>query len=259
LPVSVEISGLLERRLRRLVDLGLYSSVSEAVRDAIRMLFEKLDLKALALELYTTREASLGYVVEFSGETYDSLLDYMLSRGVMPILGCTNPGEIRVLEDNVLVDPLTIHVIYKSYLVDLASKLNDSGLKFYTPSILQPQIQVLEAIRARRGLSYRSFINYVEIAIQEEESYGRILISPIERALISYARSEGLILLSDDVRVRSYASRVGVTALSSLSIIETYISRFGKLGNVEEVIMSLKAIPIIVPREVEEKWLGITQ
>jgi Arc/MetJ-type ribon-helix-helix transcriptional regulator len=52
-PVSVEISGLLERRLRRLVDLGLYSSVSEAVRDAIRMLFERLDLKSLALELYT--------------------------------------------------------------------------------------------------------------------------------------------------------------------------------------------------------------
>jgi metal-responsive CopG/Arc/MetJ family transcriptional regulator len=67
LPVSVEISGLLERRLRRLVDLGLYSSVSEAVRDAVRALFERLDLRALALELYTVREASLGYVVVSPG------------------------------------------------------------------------------------------------------------------------------------------------------------------------------------------------
>ncbi len=259
MPVSVEIAGLLERRLRRLVDLGLYSSVSEAVRDAIRMLFERLDLKALALELYTSRDASLGYVVEFSGESLEALIDYMISRGIPPVIGCIDPVEVRVLEGPVIVDPLTVHVVYKSYLADLALKLSDSGLKFYAPSTLEPQIQVLTAIRARRGLNTRSFIEYVEVNVQEEESHGRILLTPLERALISYARSEGLTLLSDDVRVRSHASKLGVKALSSLSIVETFIDRFGRPGNIEEILMSLKAIPVIVPREVEERWLGITR
>lgn len=258
MPVSVEITGLLERRLRRLVDLGLYSSVSEAVRDAIRLLLEKLDLKALALDLYTTREASLSYVVEFSGETYDSMIDYMLSRGIPPVIGSTSPDDVGVLEGPVVVDPLTVYVMYKSYLVDLALKLNDGGLKFYTPLAMEPHIQVLEAIRARGGLSSRSFIDYVDVYVEEEELYTRTLIAPVERALVSYARSEGLTLLSDDVRVRAYASRLGVKALSSLSIVETYTARYGKPHNVEEVVLSLKAIPVIIPREVEDRWLGIT-
>jgi Arc/MetJ-type ribon-helix-helix transcriptional regulator len=259
LPVSVEISGLLERRLRRLVDLGLYSSVSEAVRDAVRALFERLDLRALALELYTVREASLGYVVEFSGETFEGIIDYMLSRGVPPVIGALNPVDIGVLGGPVLLDPLTVHVIYKSYLADMALKLNDSGLKFYAPHVAAPQVQVLEAIRARRGLNSRFFIEYVEVNVGEEESYGRILVTPLERALVDYARSEGLTLLSDDVRVRSYALRYGVKTLSSLSIAETYITMFGKPPNIEDALMSLKAIPLIIPREVEERWLGITR
>ena len=259
MPVSVEISGLLERRLRRLVDLGLYSSVSEAVRDAVRALFERLDLRALALELYTVREASLGYVVEFSGETFEGIIDYMLSRGVPPVIGALNPVDIGVLGGPVLLDPLAVHVIYKSYLADMALKLNDSGLKFYAPHVAAPQVQVLEAIRARRGLNSRFFIEYVEVNVGEEESYGRILVTPLERALVDYARSEGLTLLSDDVRVRSYALRYDVKTLSSLSIAETYITMFGKPPNIEDTLMSLKAIPLIIPREVEERWLGITR
>jgi Arc/MetJ-type ribon-helix-helix transcriptional regulator len=257
-PVSVEISGLLERRLRRLVDLGLYSSVSEAVRDAIRMLFERLDLKSLALELYTTRDASLGYIVEFSGEPLDSIIDYMLSRGIPPVIGSSNPGDVGVIDGPVIVDQVAVHVIYRSYLADLALRLTGS-LKIYAPSTLEPQIQVLEAVRARRGLNVRPFIDYVEVSIQDEEAHGRILLTPLEKAIVGYARSEGLTLVSDDVRVRAYASRLGVRALSSLSIVETYIARLGRLDNIEEVLLSLKSIPVMIPREVEERWLGITR
>lgn len=258
MPVSVEISGLLERRLRRLVDLGLYSSVSEAVRDAVRLLFERLDLKALALELYTSREASLGYIVEFSGETIDSMIDYMISRDVMPLIGALEPGDVSVLEGPVVVDPIALHVMYKSYLVDLASKLRGS-VKFYVPSTLTPRVQVLEAIRARRGLATSGFIDYVELEVGEEEHYSRILVTPLERAIIDYARSEGLTVLSDDLRVRALASRYNVRALSSLSIAETYLRINGGIEGVEELIVSLKAIPVMIPREVEERWLGITR
>jgi hypothetical protein len=34
---------------------------------------------------------------------------------------------------------------------------------------------------------------------------------------------------------------------------------FGKPPNIEDALMSLKAIPLIIPREVEERWLGITR
>ena len=256
MPVSVEISGLLERRLRRLVDLGLYSSVSEAVRDAVRMLLERLDLKALALDLYLSREVSLAYAAEFSGETIESLVDYMISRGVTPAIGALDDGDVGTLEGPILVDPLTVYVMYKSYLVDLAVKLREVGLRFYTPSNLLPQIQVLEAVRARRGLNTRSFMELVEVSVSEEESYGRILVTPLERAVLEYARREGLTVLSDDVRVRGLARRFDVRSLSSLSIIETYIAKIGRPTNLEEVIMSLKAIPVIIPRSLEERWLG---
>jgi len=256
LPVSVEISGLLERRLRRLVDLGLYSSVSEAVRDAVRMLFDRLDLRALALELYTSREASLGYVAEFSGDGFEPLIDYMLSRGVAPALGAFSEGDVGVLEGSAVLDPVAVYVVYRSYLADLASRLAGSGLKFYAPSALEPQIQVFEAVRARRGMGFTRFLELVEIEVVEEE-YGRVLVTPLERAVVEYAAREGLTLLSDDVRVRGFARRLGVRALSSLSILETYTARFGRPGNVGELLLTLKAIPVAIPRGLEERWLGV--
>jgi hypothetical protein len=167
------------------------------------------------------------------------MIDYMLSRGIPPVIGSSNPGDVGVIDGPVIVDQVAVHVIYRSYLADLALRLTGS-LKIYAPSTLEPQIQVLEAVRARRGLNVRSFIDYVEVSLQDEETHGRIL-------------------LSDDVRVRAYASRLGVRAVSSLSIVETYIARFGRLDNIEEVLLSLKSIPVMIPREVEERWLGITR
>ncbi|MEM4476262.1 MAG: hypothetical protein QXG07_03135, partial [Desulfurococcaceae archaeon] len=83
--VDVEISGILEERLRRLVDLGIYSSLSEAVRDAVRRLLDQMDLKNLALKLYTLSEASFQYVVEFADSSFDDMTEYFITRGYTPL------------------------------------------------------------------------------------------------------------------------------------------------------------------------------
>ena len=76
--VDVEISGILEEKLRRLVELGLYSSISEAVRDAVRRLLQQLDMRSLALKIF------LGYSVcwIFYGISF-----YFLLKSLGPTIG----------------------------------------------------------------------------------------------------------------------------------------------------------------------------
>lgn len=250
--VSVEISGLPEKRLRRLVDLGLYSSVAEAVRDAVRLLFEKVNLRDAALNLYVSRDVSLGYAAEISGEPLESFIDYMVSRGVAPALGALTLDDVGVLEGEILLDPSSVFVTYKSLLYSLAFKLSGEGLKLYAPRALAPQIHIWEAMRVRRGLPAGGSLNYV--TIEPVESEDSPLLTGIERGVLDYASRSGVTLLSDDYRVRLAAGAFGVKALSSLSLIATAASR-GGLGGVAEVILSLKAIPTLIPPELEERWL----
>ncbi len=250
--VSVEISGVLEKRLRRLVDLGLYSSVAEAVRDAVKLLFEKVNLRDAALNLYTSRDVSLNYAAEISGEPLESFIDYMVSKGVAPVLGALTLEDVGVLEGEVLLDPSSTFVVYKSLLYNVALKLSGENLKLYAPRALAPQIHVWEALRVRRGLPAESPVNYV--TVEPVESEDTPLLTGLERGVLRYASKTGLTLLSDDHRVRLAAEALGVKALSSLSLIATAAPR-GGISSVGEVILSLKAIPVLIPPELERRWL----
>ena len=55
-------------------------------------------------------------------------------------------------------------------------------------------------------------------------------------------------MLSDDRRTREYASRRGVEAYSSLSLLTTAL-REGLVSSAEasEVVYSLKSVPVLVP------------
>lgn len=254
LVISVEISGLLEKRIRRLVDLGVYPSAAEAVRDAVRILLEKYDLRNIALNVYISREASLHYVVEVAGETLEGFIDYMISRGLMPGLGVARADEVSVIEGEALLDPSSLYVIHKSLLYTILSRLG-SRIKLYAPRSLAPQVQILEARLARLGLPISRFIDYITVEPLDEE--GQILLSPIERGVLRYALDRGLIILSDDYRVRGVASRYGIRAYSSLSLIPTLASiNNGRVEGLAEIILSVKAIPATIPVELEERWLN---
>ncbi len=252
--VNVEIGGILERRLRRLVELGVYSSVAEAVRDAVRVMLDSMDLKKYALELYVTREASLHYVSEFAGETFQGMIDYMMSRGVTPAIGAAAREDYRPLDDGeVVVDVFTIYTIYKTRLGDIVAKLvENEGLKLIVPKGVESHLHLLVAERVRRGLPLPKEPERVEVEEVEEPS---IPLTPIELGVIEYARSEKVAMLSDDFRTRKYARSRGVKAYSSLSLISTYIGGAGGDRRIlPDVILSVRAIPLVVPLEAYVEW-----
>ena len=253
--VSVEISGLLERKLRRLVELGVYASVAEAVRDAVRKMMEEMDLRALALELYVTREASLHYVSEFAGETFQGMIDYMIARGVTPVIGALAREDYEPPGDGeAILDGLSVYVIYKSRLGDLVAGLRRQGLTLLAPRQLSSYTHILAAERIRRGLPLPEGVEEVDVEVEQEERPG-LLLTPLEVAVIEYARSSGAALISDDRRTREAARRMGVRAYSSLSLVTHYLSSGEPLpGDMGELILSLRAIPLIVPAEAYEAW-----
>lgn len=239
--ISVEISGIMEKRIRRLIDIGFYSSATEAVRDAVRMLLEKYDMREIALRVYLTREASLKYASEIADETLESFLDYMLSRGVVPALGPVRASDLRRASGPAILDPSGMLVIYKSHLYRfLGERLGE----MMTPRALSPYAQILEARLARLG-SVAVMPRYIEIEPAEDES---LLLSPIEIGILRHAEREGVPVISDDYRVRLAAERLGVEAYSSLSLIDFYSMND---GDRRELIMSLKAIPVAVPPQLE--------
>lgn len=253
--VSVEISGALERKLRRLVELGVYASVAEAVRDAVRRMLDSMDLRSLALELYTSRDASLHYVTEFAGETFQGMIDYMVSRGVTPLIGAMEAGDAEPIEGGeALVDVLTLYVIYKSRLGDVVASLSDGGLRLSAPRQAESLSHILVAERIRRGLPIPPRVEFVDVG-EGEEGVGRYLLTPLETGVIGYARREGLPLVTDDYRVRLAARSLGVRTYSSLALIPTYIERLGsKPPRLAEIVLSARAIPLVIPSELYAAW-----
>ena len=252
--VNVEIGGILERRLRRLVELGVYSSVAEAVREAVRVMLDSMDLRKYALELYVTREASLHYVTEFAGETFQGMIDYLMSRGVTPAIGATAREDYRGLDDGeVIVDVLTLYTIYKTRLGDITARLvEEGGLKLLVPKGVESHLHLLVAERVRRGRPLPGEPERVEVEEVEEPS---IPLTPLELGVIDYALSEGVPMLSDDFRTRKYARDRGVRVYSSLSLISTYVERLGGDRRVlPDVILSVRAVPLVVPLEAYEEW-----
>jgi len=82
--VSSFLPKLMEAQIDALVRAGYYSSTSEVVKDALRLLFEtKKELKtASAVELYKSGEISLGKAAEIAGVTVVEFKEILASRGV---------------------------------------------------------------------------------------------------------------------------------------------------------------------------------
>ena len=251
--VNVEIGGILERRLRRLVELGVYASVAEAVREAVRVMLDSMDLRKYALELYISREASLHYVAEFAGETFQGMIDYMMSRGVTPAVGAASREDYKPLEPReVILDAFTLYVVYKTRLGDVLSRLRGEGIHVLVPKSVESYLHILAAERIRRGLALPGEPERVEVEEREDPS---VPLTPLELGVIEYARREGVPLLSDDFRTRGFARRRGVRAYSSLSLLSTLLRVDGAAESlVPDVVLSVRAIPLIVPLEAYEEW-----
>ncbi len=249
--LSVEISGLLEERLRRLVDLGIYASVAEIVREAVRTLLKEMDLKKIALEMYIKKEASFQYITEFAEETYDTMIDYMLSKEVIPLIGAPKKEDaIPLYPGSYVLDSLTLYVVYKSNIVDLLSILRKKGYRFVILDNLSSSLDVLEAKRLLKGFKYSRAIEVVSRKIPKER---KGLHSLNEIASLYYASEIKAKVLSDDLRTRELARRMGLEAFSSASVIATLYDELDHI-KLNEYIYSYRSVPCILPQEIIDLW-----
>ncbi len=251
--VSVDITGVLEERLRRLVELGLYASVAEAVREGVRRLLSTIDLKEIALKLYTEKNATLNYICEFSGSSCTEIIDYLLEKEVLPLLGATEIKDKPVLgeQNNILIDPSAIYVLYNSRLSSFVSILKELGYVIFIPRSLKSYLEVLEA----RALFKKNMKSPIGIEIGTECGKTSIhekgiIISSLERDTLIYAKSCGYILITEDIRLRQFAEKLGLHAYSWLDLVYFYREKLEKTG-LEELLLSLKAIPVILPYQLE--------
>jgi predicted HTH domain antitoxin len=81
---SYSLPKIMEAEIEAVIKAGYYSSRSEVVKDALRLLFEiRKELKiASAVELYKSGEISLGKAAEIAGTTALEFTELLANRGI---------------------------------------------------------------------------------------------------------------------------------------------------------------------------------
>ena len=263
MPTTIEISGWLEEQLERLVEIGLYSTKSEAVRDAIRRFLESIDMSSIALKLYRNRNISLGLAAEIADKTYEEMLTYMVTKGVIPELGepdinmLLKQYEILMSSQGsnlpFIVDYSALSLMYYTDLIDYLDKLHNSI--FYIPSQLIYSLRLLDI---KRIVLYKAKSNTKIFNIKSlnkrinTSSVKRLGLTIYEYEALQLAKSLNLILLSEDMRIREKAKNDNIKAASTLALI-LYMRDAGILDKsiITNIIERAKSYPIIVPLELE--------
>lgn len=238
--VSVEISGVLEEKLRRLVELGIYASVSEAVRDAVRSMLSNIDLKKIAANLYITRGTSLHYACHFAETPCTAFIDYLLLQGHTPGLGYLNPppgvddGSLYIL------DPSSILVIYSSTLSKIIDRLVNLDIR--VPNTIWNYYILLKARALRINSKLERTLTVIEVP--EKKPPQSILVTSREYSILNYAGKNRAIIVTDDIYIQKTAGDMGVKFIPSVSLL-IYAYKRGLVSPVEyrEALMSLDSIP----------------
>ena len=81
---SFSLPKIVEAEIEAVIRAGYYSSKSEVVKDALRLLFEtRKELKiASAVEMYINGEISLGKAAEIAGVSVIEFKEMLASRGI---------------------------------------------------------------------------------------------------------------------------------------------------------------------------------
>lgn len=248
--VSVDITGVLEERLRRLVDLGIYASVSEAVRDALRRLMDDLDLHHIGLMLYRSGNATLSYICEFTDSPCNKVVSYFLENGTMPLLGSSQRPARTDIPSQILLAPSALFTVYTSYLGNLLWKLREGGTKLYMAADIESEQRLWEAYSIHRGILRHvlAIETMSPCAKMKEKSGSRILLSKAEKSTLSIARTCSIPVLVVDQRFRQALNSIGAKTIGAVEIL--YEARARQLISASEALdiaFSLKSVPLILP------------
>ncbi|MGC9071587.1 MAG: nuclease [Acidilobus sp.] len=252
---TIEISGYVEDMLEALVRAGIYSSKTEAIRDAVRRLVESFDMKEVSLKAYRGGTISFQMAVEISGVSMDELIMFFLSKDTAPGLGADSEDDVAsgfssLRETGVVV--LDLSSLYAVLELNIQGLLAKFGKRLLIPMKVQERAQALilkfskirgivvsldgiEEVRVDKNLS--GFAHKNGLSVQESQA-------------IYVAKKAKGVLLSDDKRTRQVARARGVPAATTLSLLllgkevslldeQSYRLLVGRLG----------AIPYQVPKQ----------
>ena len=98
---SFTLPSLMKEEIETVPKTGLYSSVSEFLRDAIRAYFaSRRDVRtAVAIELYKEEKISSGRAAEIADVSYDEMRKILMDRGIWKEL---SPKEVKDSAEKVL-------------------------------------------------------------------------------------------------------------------------------------------------------------
>ncbi|MCE4627647.1 MAG: hypothetical protein F7C34_00655 [Desulfurococcales archaeon] len=248
--VSVDITGVLEERLRRLVDLGIYASVSEAVRDALRRLMDELDLHHIGLMLYRSGNATLSYICEFTDSPCNRVISYFLENGTVPLLGSSQKPARTEIPNQILLAPSALFTVYTSYLGNLLWKLREGGTRLYMAADLENEQRLWEAYSIHKGiLRHVLAIEAIEpCARMKEKINSKILLSKAEKSTVNAAKTCNIPVLTVDQRLREALEGFGIKTVGAVELL--YEARARQLISTSEaldIVYSLKSVPLILP------------
>ncbi|MGC9210326.1 MAG: nuclease [Acidilobus sp.] len=252
---TIEISGYVEDMLEALVRAGIYSSKTEAIRDAVRRLVESFDMKEVSLKAYRGGTISFQMAVEISGVSIDELIMYFLSRDTAPGLGADAEEDVvsglnGLREASIVV--LDLSSLYAALELNLQGTLVKFGKRFLMPTKVAERAQalILKFSKMRGIIVSMDGIEEVKVDKNFAGFAHKNGITVQEAQAIYVAKKSKGVLLSDDKRTRQVARAHGVPAATTLSLL-----LLGKeLGVIDEqnyrlLVGRLGAIPYQIPKQ----------
>ena len=249
--VSVDISGILEERLRKLVELGIYASVSEAVRDAVRRLMEEIDLMQIGINIYINNNITLEYLCDFTGEPCNKVIGALLENGVLPLLGRPRVSpDVRLQGPYLIIAPMALYVIYNSYFYRLFSKLYKQGYIFEIAVEVAERSRLWEAVAAYRGILKST----LDIGVRQpcakskvpkniESSLGRG-----ERSTLQVAGTCEVPVVVADTRYERFLLSKNIITINLIDILY-WAKNSGILTGEEalDIALSARTVPLVLP------------
>ncbi len=93
----ISLPEVVRQQAELLIDAGVYSNMSEFIREAVRRYVQeqKISPVDLAIELYKREKVSLGKAAAVAGLTYDEMLDVLFLHGVEPKTGPVSSSQAQ--------------------------------------------------------------------------------------------------------------------------------------------------------------------
>ncbi len=221
----MEITGMLEEILEALVAAGLYNNKSEAVRDAIRRLGEKIDLNNIALRVYMeNRDMSFTRVLSITRLGFKEAVVYFIKHGFAPELGVVDKNEIEsffnssneISDSGIILDLTSLEVFMETGLIEHLPKIA-SITSLIIPKSLEDYIR---QIPLRYGLLYRKMLSLPGFRVEKAtvSSSSRGWLSMSEAEALKIAKKNNAIIISCDMRFRRQARIRGVKIAPGASL-----------------------------------------